>query len=376
MGPDDELAYLVALHAVHHIGAARMARLRSAFPNLKAAWEAAEAELRSAGLDDRSVSALGTARRSVTPAALLDRLRSTGVRPVAPGSGDFPEALTRIDDAPPLLYVRGELHSEALHVAVVGTRQATEYGRRATSLIVTALVEAGATIVSGLARGIDTIAHQTAIERGGRTVAVLAGGLDHVYPPENRSLASEVAEHGALVTDYPPGTRPRPEFFPRRNRILSGMSRATVVVEGDHTSGAMITAVRAAEQGREVLAVPGSIFSSQSNGTNTLIRDGATPLTEVADVLQAVGLPIPGRQMSLESEEGATGDEDTRGHPVRQLEPNERAVLATIDEDPSHIDVIVRLSGLAPEIVSGTLAVLELKGFVLETAGLHYVRAR
>jgi len=225
------------------------------------------------------------------------------------------------------------------------------------------LAAEGATVVSGLARGIDTVAHRAALDAGGRTVAVLANGLDTIYPPENARLADEIGEHGALITDYPLGTKPRADFFPRRNRIMSGVALGTLVVEGELTSGAMITARLALEQNREVFAVPGSIFSTQSRGPLALIRDGATPVARTEDVLEALNLTMVGAQMDF-------------GRALPPEDPEELALMATVSREPRHVDEIVRQSGLSAATVTATLALLELKGLVRDMGGMQYVRLR
>ena len=198
----------------------------------------------------------------------------------------YPERLREIDDSPPAIYVRGQWRDEdEWNIAVVGTRRVTAYGRQAAGELTRGLAANGITIVSGLARGIDGIAHRAALEAAGRTVAVLANELDTVYPSENAGLSEEIIERGALIADYPLGTKPRSEYFPRRNRIMSAMALGTLIIEGDYKSASMITARLAGEQNREVFAVPGSIFSSQSRGPRALIRDGATPVARAKDVL-------------------------------------------------------------------------------------------
>src|SRR5690606_22449779 len=231
------------------------------------------------------------------------------------------------------------------------------YGRQAATELTRGLAASAVTVVSGLARGVDTIAHRTALDSGGRTIAVLANGLDTIYPPENRRMAEEIAERGALVSDYPLGTKPRADFFPRRNRILSGLALGTVVIEGDVKSGAMITAKFATEQNRDVFAVPGSIFSPQSRGPLSLIRDGAVPATSAQDILEALNLARLGAQLDF-----------GRAAPPESAE--ERALMGVLSRDPQHIDEVVRQSGLAAATVSGTLALLELKGIVRDVGGM------
>jgi DNA processing protein len=263
-----------------------------------------------------------------------------------------------------VLYVRGAWVAEdEWSVAVVGTRRATAYGRQAATELSRGLAANGVTVVSGLARGVDTIAHRTALDTGGRTVAVLANGLDTIYPPENRRMADEIAERGAVISDYPLGTKPRADFFPRRNRILSGLSLGTLVVEGDYQSGSMITAKFATEQNREVFAVPGSIFSPQSRGPLSLIRDGATPVSSAQDILEALNLTQIGAQLDF-------------GRAAPPESPDERELMSALTREPQHIDEVARKTGLAAAIVSGTLALLELKGLVRDVGGLNFVRVR
>ncbi|HRC63402.1 MAG TPA: DNA-processing protein DprA, partial [Dehalococcoidia bacterium] len=287
-----------------------------------------------------------------------------GVDALAPDDPRYPSRLHEIADAPPLLYVKGSwIPDDEWSVAVVGTRRATAYGRQAATEFARGLAANRVTVVSGLARGVDTVAHHTALESGGRTVAVLANGLDTVYPPENARLADQIAAQGALMTDYPLGTKPRADFFPRRNRIMSGVALGTLVVEGEPTSGAMITARLALEQNREVFAVPGSIFSTQSSGPLALLRDGATPVGRIEDILEALNLTMVGAQMDF-------------GRALPPDDPNEVALMASLSREPRHVDEVVRQSGLPAATVAATLALLELKGLVRDMGGMQYVRLR
>ncbi len=224
----------------------------------------------------------------------MERLQKAGVKAYCWTDDEYPKHLREIDDKPPVLYVLGDLRPEdEWGVAIVGTRRATPYGRQVAEHFATDLAHQGITVVSGLARGIDAVAHRTAIASGGRTIGVLACGLDLVYPPEHAKLAVEIAQHGAVVSDYPLGTQPRSEFFPRRNRILSGLSLGVLVVEGDEKSGALITARVALDQNREVFAVPGSIYSPTAQGTNKLIREGEAKLvTRTEDILEELNLTM------------------------------------------------------------------------------------
>lgn len=350
------------MHRVPGLGPRRFALLEAAFGDLRTAWEAPPGALRDAGLDTATRDAVARTRAEVTPEQELERLHAAGVRAVCPGWPGYPTRLAEIDDPPPVLYVRGEWQpQDEWAVAVVGTRRATAYGREAARMIAQGLAAHGVTVVSGLARGIDTVAHRAALDAGGRSVAGVANGLDTVYPAENRGLARDLEAQGAVISDYPLGTKPRAEFFPRRNRILSGVSLGTVVVEGAFRSGAMITARYAGEQNRDVFAVPGSIFAPGSEGPLGLIRDGAVPVTRIEDIVEALHLRVAGTQLDL-------------GHAAPHLTATEEVLVAALDGDPRHIDVVVRESGLAASEVSGTLALLELKGVVRNVGGMQYVR--
>ncbi|MCA9848570.1 MAG: DNA-processing protein DprA [Dehalococcoidia bacterium] len=359
-----DLAYRVALHRIHRLGSVRFGILERAFPDLRDAWRASEGDLVAGGLDARTAQAIVRARTEADPESEIDRLESSGTHAFARVDPAYPSRLREIDDAPPVLYVRGTLSPDDDYgVAVVGTRRATAYGRQATAELSRGLAAAGVTIVSGLARGVDTIAHRTALDTGGRTIAVLANGLDTIYPPENRRLAEEITEHGAIVSDYPLGTKPRADFFPRRNRILSGLSLGTLVIEGDVKSGAMITAKFATEQNRDVFAVPGSIFSPQSRGPLSLIRDGAMPISSAQEILEALNLARLGAQLDF-------------GRAAPPASDEERTLMGVLTREPQHIDEVARQTGLAAAMVSGTLALLELKGLVRDVGGLNFVRVR
>jgi DNA processing protein len=247
-------------------------------------------------------------------------------------------------------------------VAIVGTRRATAYGRQAAEMLAGDLARNGVTVVSGLARGIDAAAHWAALNAGGRTIGVLACGIDQVYPAEHARLAAQIVERGALLTETPVGSPPEAGNFPARNRIISGLALAVIVVEaGDH-SGALITADRALEQGRDVFAVPGGIFSRTSIGANRLIQEGATLVSGAEDVLEALNLRMVTQQAEAQSAISA--------------DPIEAAMLQSISSDPTHIDEIVRRMDMPVSQVSSVLAMLELKGLVRQVGGMNYVLAR
>lgn len=247
-------------------------------------------------------------------------------------------------------------------MAVVGTRSPSTYGKEATRHIVSELARNGLTIVSGLAVGIDSIAHTAALEAGGRTIGVLGCGIDIVYPERNKKLATQIVENGAIISEYPIGTRPVAANFPPRNRIISGVSLGTLVVEAPTESGALITVEFALDQGRDVFAVPGSIFHHTSGGTNRLIQNGAALVSSAEDVLDALNL----MSLPVQQEFAAILPED----------PTEAALLQHLSAEPQHIDTLCRASGMPPALVSSTLAMLELKGNVRHVGNMEYVRAR
>lgn len=358
-----DIKYWVAFSRISRIGAVRAARLEEHFGSLEAAWRASAHELRASGLDQGSVTSIIEARDSISPDDEMQRLDKAGFKAYSWHDEAYPSRLREVEDRPPVLYVRGEiLPSDEWAIAVVGTRKASPYGRQAAEHFATDLARHNITVVSGLARGIDAVAHRSTIEAGGRTIAVLACGLDLVYPPENAKLAGSIAEHGALVSDYPLGTQPRSEYFPRRNRILSGLSLGVLVVEGDLDSGALITARMALDQNREVFALPGSIYSTTHRGSNQLIRDGhARLVTKAEDILEELNLTTVTHQMELRE---VTAD------------PTEAKLLRLLSSQPVHIDEVQRASGLPVAAVSSALAVLELKGAVRQVGPMSFVRAR
>ena len=316
-----------------------------------------------AGLDGRTVDVLVAVRRTCDLEAEVERAGRAGVRLLSRDDPAYPPLLRQLVNGPPLIYVRGTLtDNDRWALAVVGTRQASTYGRDATRKLVTDLVGAGVTIVPGLALGIDAVAHQAALEAGGRTIAVLGSGVDQIYPQTNRALAQAVMAQGAIVSEYALGTQPAAINFPPRNRIISGLSLGVLVIEAAARSGALITVQFALEQGRDVFAVPGSIFSPKSEGPNRLIRDGAMLVTRADEILDALNMQNVVEQQTVSAMLPETAEEV--------------ALLKLVEAEPRHIDAISRDSTLAPPVVSATLAMLELKGLVKQVGGMQYVLAR
>ena len=359
----DELKYWVAFSGIAGIGRVRISQLREYFGSLQDAWQAPEGKLKQAGLDSRSIDALISLRPGISIDEEMEKLECYRVKPLICEDPLYPARLKQIYDYPPVLYVRGSLPAEDEPcLAIVGTRRPTVYGRQVTEELAADLARSKITIVSGLARGIDSVAHRTALEAGGKTVAVFGSGLDIVYPGENTKLAQAIMEKGALVSEHPLGVKPRAENFPLRNRIMSGLSLGVLVVEAGERSGALITAHQAVEQDREVFAIPGSILSPASQGSNRLIQEGAKLVRNYADILQELNLTIVVQQ--AEFKEFAPGDEF------------ESAVLRQLASQPIHIDEICRRIGLTMQEVSSALAMLELKGIARHVGNMNYVLAR
>lgn len=360
----DPKVYWIGFNYVKGIGAVRLQALLDAFDgDLQAAWEAPYDRLRQAGLSSRIVEGILKVRAEINLERIWERTQAAGIKVLTWEDESYPRLLREIYQPPPVIYLRGEiLPEDETAVAVVGTRRITAYGRQVTEDLGAALARHQVTVVSGLARGTDAIAHQSALRAGGRTIAVLGSGVDRIYPPEHRRLAEEIIESGALISDYPPGTPPDSANFPPRNRIISGLSLATVVVEAGETSGALITATFALEQGREVLAVPGLITSPNSKGTNRLISQGARPLLTPEDVLEAINIRAVNTQRAAR-----------RLLPADEVESR---LLELMGDGSMAADELSFLSGLPIEKVSATLAVMELKGLIRSAGGMTYMCVR
>lgn len=355
--------YWIGINLVKGIGAVRFRALLDFFGDARSAWEANPDDLRAAGLSKRIVERFLTARQQVDLDAIWQKTVDRNIRVITWDDADYPARLREIAQPPPVMYLRGDfIEDDAWAVAIVGTRRVSSYGRQVTEEIATFLAQNGVTVVSGLARGVDGIAHQAALNAGGRTLAVLGSGVDRIYPPEHRNLAEAISKSGAILSDYPPETPPEASNFPPRNRIISGLSMASIIIEAGATSGALITANFAVEQGREVFAVPGNIFAPQSKGPNKLIQNGAHPLLKPQDILDVLDLTRVTEQRT-----------------ARQLLPTdetEAQLLKALDYEPTHVDEIRAKTGLDVAKVSSTLVMMELKGMVRHVGGMNYVVAR
>lgn len=359
----DDKKFWIGFNLIKGIGAVRMQNLVAYFGDLESAWNADLASLMEAGLGAKLAERVVGAGRQMDLDQVWAKIEAQGINILTWADEEYPARLREIDQPPPVLYIRGEyLQDDLFAVAIVGTRKVTPYGRQVTEELASFLAANGITVVSGLARGVDAIAHQTALKVGGRTMAILGSGVDRIYPPEHRGLAEQMMERGAVISDYAVGTPPDASNFPPRNRIISGLSLAVVVVEAAETSGALITAEFAAEQGREVFAIPGNIYAPQSKGVNRLIQKGAQPLLTPEDLMQALDLTRVGEQKSARK--------------ILPADETEARVLDVLSGEPLHVDEIRNLAGLPIEKISATLALMELKGMVRQVGGMNYVSVR
>lgn len=366
----EELAELLTLSEVPGVGIAKFAALLRHFGSARAALHADRAALESvAGITPTISALIPEAKPSEAVLRQCELLVSSNVSVLVCSDPDYPQHLAALDDAPPILFVKGNAGLLALPgIAVVGTRRPSEYGRHVTAEIVRSLIEHGETIISGMARGVDGLAHKVALNRGGMTVAVLGCGVDQVYPPEARPMHARIAEEGALVSELWLGTPPDRINFPRRNRIISGLSRAVIITEAPSGSGALITAETAARQGREVYAVPGDVTRRQSEGVNRLIADGAQIVTGLNDLLVNLGLAV----------KVATAAGDRIGLPVgppSDLTDEERRILDALAIDPLHIDALALKLGSDPSELLTHLTIMEVRGLVASHPGSCYARA-
>lgn len=356
----DPKSFWIGFNRIHGIGYVRTMKLLRYFGDLSKAWSASEGELLESGLGKKVTRDFLNDRDSIDLDNELPKINSMGISVITIEDNDYPKNLRSIEQPPPVLYVKGKIEEQDdFAVAIVGTRHKTTYGRQVTIELAQFLVRKGITVVSGLARGIDSVAHEAILDEGGRTIAVLGCGVDIVYPPEHRQLARRIINNGALVSDYYPGTPPEGINFPPRNRIISGLSMATVIIEAGEKSGALITGEFAATQGREVFAVPGSIYAPRSKGTNRLIRDGALPLTDFNELLAALDLNLV--------------EEYRYANKVIQKNEVEALISNVIKDEPLHIDEIKNTTGLSMEKVSAALVMMELKGMIRKVGNLAYI---
>ena len=351
--------YLVLLSTFVPFGPARIKLLLKYFGSARKIWQADIKTLFKLGLGVEKTEEFIAHRENFDEKGYFNRLNRLKINYLTIREEDYPRNLKEINDAPYVLYLRGKLKSaDRAAVAIVGSRKMTAYGREVTNRFSSELASLGITIVSGLARGVDTEAHKSALGAGGRTIAVVGSGLDNLYPPENTKLADETAKHGAVVTEYPLGHPAVPLNFAARNRIISGLSRAVLVVEGAEKSGTLLTANHAASQGREVFAVPGQITSPLSGAPLFLLKNGARLATSPKDILEELNLQVKVDREALQK--------------VMPTDKIEEKIIGFLENEPLHLDELARISTLGVSILSAKLTMMELKGIVRNLGGGVY----
>ncbi len=357
--------YWLGLHLVQHIGSLRLQHLVDVFGDARAVWNAPEARLREANLPAAALTQLLEARLSLDLEAEFAKVEQAGAHLITLADSDYPDLLRAIHDPPPVLYVRGSLlPTDSRSLAIVGTRRATRYGQDVAHRMALWLARQDVTIISGLAHGVDENAHKGALDADGRTLAILGCGIDSVYPSGSEQLADAIADNGALISEFPIGTPPTGKNFPRRNRIISGLSLGVLVAEAPERSGALITVESALEQGRDVFAIPANIFNPMGNGCNHLIQDGAKLVMRASDVLDELDIAYSRQQTRTRTETIA---------PDSELEAQ---ILQHLEADPIHVDELIRVSGLSASDVTATLTLLQLKGLAESAGAMQYCRAR
>lgn len=362
----EELKYWVAFTKIYSIGPKRFEKLLSSFNTMQAAWHAPITALEQAGFDQALLAEVLRMRREINPNLEMERMEKERVHAVTVRDQAYPALLKEIYSAPPVLFYRGTLPSpDDFLIAVVGTRKHSSYGQQVAEMLCRELAENKLTIVSGLALGIDTIAHRATLEARGKTIAVLGCGIEkaNVYPAANRFVAERmIAEGGCIVSEHPIGTPPLRHHFPQRNRIISGLSLGTLVIEAPAESGALLTARDALDQNREVFAIPGNITSPNAEGVNNLIKMGARLVTSAADVLDTLNLKRATEYLETRKAVGDT--------------PDEAKILAHLTREPMHADELTRLTELSVGAINAALTLMEMKGMVRHLGAMRYVLAR
>jgi DNA processing protein len=367
----NERAFWLAWSQVSGTGSILIQRLRLHFGTLAAAWDASIAALEAvSGFGTQNAATIAASRKTIDPEQLLQQHEQENPNFWTPADDDYPRLLLEIPDHPPILYYQGTIDKSENQgitpaIALVGTRSPSDYGRRWTQKLTHRLSKAGFTIVSGLAAGIDTEAHHTCLKAGGRTIAVLGTGVDVTYPASNRNLAKSIVEQGLLVSEYPAGTQPDRVNFPRRNRIIAGLSRATLVIEAPQKSGALITARLANDYNRDVYALPGSLDNPRSRGSLELLTQGAQVILGEDELLEALG-NIPQLHSNSQLSLLATAPPD--------LAPELQAVYEVLTLEAIALDYIIDQTGQPTSTVLSTLSHLELLGLVASLPGARYRR--
>lgn len=343
----------------------RYQKLMAAFFSLDAVWSAEFDDLKKTGWDDSIIHEFLTWKEKIDESKIQKILDQEGIHAITQDDPEYPALLKQVYDPPFCLFIRGALPPDTYNLAVVGTRNFTSYGKQMTQELVAPLAEQGITIVSGLARGIDSIAHETTLTSGGKTIAVLGSGINdrHVYPSAHRDLAKRiVASGGAIISEYPPGALPNTYTFPLRNRIIAGMTLGTLVIEAKKKSGALITAEYALDHGREIFTIPHNLTAETGEGPNNLIKSGAKLITSHEDIIDALNLQDIAQYVT--------------NNEILPDSPQEAKLLAQLTREPTHIDKLIKQSDMSSPDVNATLTMMEMKGKVKNLGNMMYVLSR
>lgn len=358
--PMNNIPYLLALHSIDGLGPIRLKAIVEYFKDPRLAWEAQGQELIKIGIPGKTVGLLLESRKKLEPESYAQKVKASGINWLTIFDDNYPKLLKQIYDPPIVLYYRGEiLPQDAQAIAVVGTRKMTGYGQVITEQFTKGLVAGGLTIVSGLARGVDSAAHKQALTDGGRTIAVLGGGLNNIFPSENTTLAQKIAAGaGAVVSEFPPNSPTLPGNFPSRNRIIAGLSKAVLVTEAAVDSGSLITARIAVREGREVFAVPGPVTSLYSRGPINLIKMGAKAVFEPKEILEELGI----------------NQVQNSASPKQQLSVEEKKILEVLENETRHLDEIGRMLNYPSSKISAILLKMEISGLVQNLGSGNYCK--
>ncbi|MFA5188436.1 MAG: DNA-processing protein DprA [Patescibacteria group bacterium] len=359
-----DLKYWLAISQFAKIGAARFKKLYNYFPNMETAWQAGFLELQKSGLEPNIAQEFIVVKKDINPDIEMEKVKQEQIEVITVQDENYPRLLKEIFNPPALLYIKGDSQNlnNKFNLAVVGTRKISNYGKQITPELVKPLVQNGFTITSGLALGVDALAHHSAVEARGKTIAVLGSGLDQksIYPSSNRYLAQGIIDNdGTIISEFPIGMLPLKHNFPTRNRIIAGLSLGTLVIEAAETSGALITAFLALEQNREVFAVPGSLFNRNSIGTHKLIQKGAKLITSYQDILD---------ELNLQEVKNFVANQK-----VLPETNEEKIIIQTLNHEPVHIDEIIKKSNLPVSLVTGCLSLMEMKGLIKNLGGQNYI---
>lgn len=367
--PQGDRSYWLAWSQLKGIGPHRLKRIWQEFGSLQIAWEADVSDLtRVEGIGSQLGQSISCERKTVDPEQVLEVLSRPRIPFFTPADPEYPHLLWELPDPPPILYVLGNDPKWIPTVAIVGTRSPTPYGRRCTEKIAGSLAEAGFVIVSGMAAGIDGVAHQACLQAGGKTLAVVGTGADRIYPSQHKALYQQIREQGAIVSEYPPGTDPAKENFPRRNRIIAGLCQTVLVMEAPEKSGALITAYLANDYNRDVYALPGNIDTPAARGCLQLLQRGASLILSVEELLTDL-------EKYLGAEQKNKVQVSSQLDPGLTLQGEHLIVWQMLTQDPIGFDALAQATHLEINTLSSTLLMMELEGLVIQLPGMRYQRA-